>query len=189
MVPICYEHAAYASGLTLHQHRKYLEEFHRLKRGRAPRDVDELFDIRRTLTPALQELHERRKKHSTAIRLARFFSSIGRKFRHSTIVSMPASEAASAERINFEDPFTARPVDHGSSWSPPPTGANPKKLYRIGTSAMETDDPVRGDLDAWSESASPEIKTPSRFNPDPTDQLEKWSAEHFDPSQFDDEGE
>jgi hypothetical protein len=187
MVPICFEHAKYASGLTLYQHQKYLDEYHKQKRGREPRDIDELLEVQKTFAPELQKLHEERKLHSTATKLARFFSSLGRKFRHSKIITAPESAAGSAEMIDWENPFSAKPVASGSSWNATAHATNPKALIHVGSASLETDDPVERDL-AERRDAAPSEPPPSTTKYDLGEDWDAWARE-FDPGQFSEEGE
>lgn len=173
-VPICYEHAKYASGLTLFQHEQYLKDFHEKTKGRAPRDIDDLLEVQRTFAPRHLAVHEERQKQGTAKILARFFSNIGKKFRFSTIVNAPESAAASAERIDFENPFNAKPVDHGSSWNAEQQETNPQALYRVGTTALEPQDPVAADVEEWRATKPLPGEGPSRRNDDRADEMDDW---------------
>ncbi|MDE4593058.1 hypothetical protein [Sinorhizobium meliloti] len=120
--------AKYADGLRLFVHRKIIEHHNKVFK-RKPITIESLEVARRTLPEELSKLLDKKKLQRTAQELAKFQSQVTRKLKRSAIVNVVASEAASADHIDFAAPFAPTPARSKSS-SNPGRGRNgtPKSL-------------------------------------------------------------
>ncbi|MGG7518780.1 hypothetical protein ACQ3G6_12920 [Allorhizobium undicola] len=85
-VPVVDAEADYATGLKLYVH-KAVVKYMRAQAKEADRDL-QLLEAKEELQASLVELHDRRRKHKTASRLAQFYAGNVRKFERSRRVSM-----------------------------------------------------------------------------------------------------
>ena len=85
-VPVIDAEADYATGLKLYVH-KAVVKYKREQAKEAERDL-QLLEAKEELQASLAELHDRRRKHKTATKLAQFYASNVRKFERSRRVSM-----------------------------------------------------------------------------------------------------
>jgi putative transposase len=102
-VEACSADYSYANGLRLFQHTaiiKYWRETHG-----EPENAAELQKAMDDYQLKLVEFHQRRRKHGTALKLARFLSQQGRKVARSRIVEAVTSAHASTGRMNVAEPF------------------------------------------------------------------------------------
>ncbi|WP_105432314.1 hypothetical protein [Neorhizobium sp. T6_25] len=85
-VPVCDADASYAVGLKLHVHRA-IAKYKREQDKKADRDIS-LQEARAEMEASLVELHARRRKHGTAMKLARWYEGNVKKEERSRIVEM-----------------------------------------------------------------------------------------------------
>ncbi|WP_296434623.1 MULTISPECIES: hypothetical protein [unclassified Rhizobium] len=85
-VPVVDAEADYATGLKLYVH-KAVVKYMRAQAKEADRDL-QLLEAKEELQASLVELHERRRKHKTATKLAQFYARNVNKFERSRRVSM-----------------------------------------------------------------------------------------------------
>lgn len=85
-VPVCDADAGYAVGLKLHVHRA-IAKYKREQDKNADRDIS-LQEARAEMEASLVELHARRRKHGTAMKLARWYEGNVQKEERSRIVEM-----------------------------------------------------------------------------------------------------
>jgi putative transposase len=108
-VEACSADYSYANGLRLFQHRgiiKYWREEHG-----EPENAAELQNAMDDYQLKLVEFHQRRKKHGTALKVAKFVSQQGRKVARSRIVEAVTSANASSERLNVAEPLAPSPME------------------------------------------------------------------------------
>lgn len=89
-VPIATSMASYAKGLKLYQHRKVVEHNREMKR-RAD-DAEALMTSMRELENQLLDVHKKRQKQGTAMKLARFISGQRQRIKRSEIVQLETPE-------------------------------------------------------------------------------------------------
>jgi putative transposase len=97
-VPVCDADASYAVGLKLHVHRA-IAKYKRDQDRKADREIT-LQDARAEMEASLVELHARRKKHGTAMKLARWYEGNVKKEERSRIVEMGRVEYSTG-RMNL----------------------------------------------------------------------------------------
>ncbi|MFD1745783.1 hypothetical protein ACFSE1_09950 [Rhizobium helianthi] len=85
-VPVCDADAGYAVGMKLHVHRA-IAKYKRQQEKDADREIT-LQEARAEMEASLVELHARRKKHGTAMKLARWYEGNVQKEERSRIVDM-----------------------------------------------------------------------------------------------------
>ena len=85
-VPVCDAEAGHVKGMKLHVHRAIVD-YKRAQAKKANRDIS-LQEAREEMEASLVELHARRKKHRTALLLARWFDGNVRKEERSRIIDM-----------------------------------------------------------------------------------------------------
>jgi len=105
-VPIMDIEKRYANGLSLYQHKKIVE--YHLKESSAAPGVSELTEARRKLELVLAEMHAKRRKHNTAMKLARFVAGQAAKIRGSEVVEL-APNAAVNTHIDYGQPEVQTP--------------------------------------------------------------------------------
>ncbi|MFS8147637.1 Mu transposase C-terminal domain-containing protein [Rhizobium sp. BR 249] len=111
-VPIIDIEKRYATGLTLFQHTKIVA-YHNEEIGKIGK-VEDLVQARAALEVKLNEAHQRRKRHDTARKLARFLSRADQKMRRSEVVELAADQGA-ADYIDYTNPVAAEPLEKKSS--------------------------------------------------------------------------
>jgi putative transposase len=82
--------ASYAKGLKLYQHRKVVEHNREMKRKAD--SADALMTSMRELENQLLDVHKKRQKHGTAMKLARFISGQRQRIKRSEIVQLDTPE-------------------------------------------------------------------------------------------------
>ncbi|MCS4089646.1 hypothetical protein [Rhizobium sp. BK176] len=105
-VPIMSVARKYTDGLTLYQHRKIVE-FHK-ERSKKPPTLEELIEAKGDLERSLAAIHAKRKKHGTAIKLARFLSGQATKIRNSEIIELTANPEVTGH-LDYADPVRQTP--------------------------------------------------------------------------------
>lgn len=85
-VPVCDADAGYAVGMKLHVHRAIVK--HKRQQEKAADREITLQEARAEMEASLVELHARRKKHGTAMKLARWYEGNVQKEERSRIVEM-----------------------------------------------------------------------------------------------------
>ncbi|MES0022401.1 MULTISPECIES: hypothetical protein [unclassified Mesorhizobium] len=108
-VPACSADYSYANGLRLFQHRalvKYWNENH----GQ-PANAAELEKAKDEYQLGLVKIHQRRRKHGTGFKLARFMSQQARKVARSRLVEAVTSPNASSERLDVANPLSPAPAE------------------------------------------------------------------------------
>jgi len=105
-VPIMDLEKSYANGLSLYQHKKIVE--HHLKETSSAPGVSELTEARRKLELMLGEMHAKRRKHNTAMKLARFVAGQAVKIRGSEVVEL-APNAEANTHIDYGRPEVQSP--------------------------------------------------------------------------------
>ncbi len=103
-VPISSAMASYASGLKLYQHRKIVE-YNNDKR-RSSENAADLLKSMNELENELAAIHTARKKHGTAIKLARFISGQRHRIQRTRAVDVATSGMG---RIDYATPNEAVP--------------------------------------------------------------------------------
>lgn len=89
-VPIATSMASYAKGLKLYQHRKVVEHNREMKRKAD--SAEALMTSMRELEHQLLDIHKKRQKHGTAMKLARFISGQRQRIKRSEIVHLETPE-------------------------------------------------------------------------------------------------
>jgi len=89
-VPIATSMASYAKGLKLYQHRKVVEHNREMKRKAD--SAEALMTSMRELENQLLDVHKKRQKHGTAMKLARFISGQRQRIKRSEIVQLDTPE-------------------------------------------------------------------------------------------------
>lgn len=105
-VPVMSIARSYTAGLTLYQHRKIVE-FHK-ERSKKPPTLQELIEAKGDLERSLAAIHAKRKKHGTAIKLARFLSGQAAKIRNSEIIELSANPEVTGH-LDYADPVRQTP--------------------------------------------------------------------------------
>jgi putative transposase len=99
-VPILSAMASYAKGLKLYQHRKIVEQNRMMKRN--CEDAQALMTSMNELENQLVEIHNKRSKHGTAARLARFISGQRQRIQRTRAVEVATSGVG---RMDYAAPY------------------------------------------------------------------------------------
>ena len=149
-VPVSGADEAYAKGMTLFRHRA-IQKLYREKLKDETASSTNLLVLRETVTDEIRALNARREKMMVRHSFQRFFGALKRKFSRSRIVDVVHSEAASSERIRYDEPFEPAevrrsPVDpeRGGASTPPIIYAVPDGAADDGFSAPQATDPISG---------------------------------------------
>jgi putative transposase len=107
-VPACSADYSYANGLRLFQHRKIVEYWN-TTHDREPESGEELLQCMEAYESALAEFHRDRRKHGTALKLARFFSKQAKRLQRGRVIeAVPV--APGSGRMDLRNPDGEAPM-------------------------------------------------------------------------------
>ena len=107
-VPACGADYRYANGLRLFQHRKVLEYWNKTHK-REPESGAELLLVMEDYGAALADFHRQRRRHGTALKLAKFFSKQKKRLQRGRIVEAAPVEPGSG-RMDIRNPQRPAPM-------------------------------------------------------------------------------
>jgi putative transposase len=170
-VPVCEGDRKYATGLRLFQHQEVVKHHRRVTK----REIIDTLCLQKALDDhmhLLDEMHEKRASQKTAERLAAFHSEMGKKRRLSKVIEVPYSATASADFIDYDEPYAPEPVAsaslHVAPTDPPGT---PREVYRPdANNNLVKSDPLEGKVPSSKRKAAP--KPVEAVEPQEVDDIE-----------------
>ncbi len=150
-VPVSGAYAEYARGLTLSQHRMIVKHYR--EKSTEAANATRLMKAKAELTQTLVDVHNRRKKHGTATKLARFLAKQSARIEFSRPVILAEEEQGA--RLNLAHP---KKVERKQPRSPLARARMPAPK-----TPKETDD---FDLDTNDRLIFDQHETPSLSSPD-----------------------
>ncbi len=148
-VPIATSMASYAKGLKLYQHRKIVEHNREMKRKAD--SAEALMTSMRELENQLVDVHTKRQKHGTAMKLARFISGQRQRIKRSEIVQLENPETPHLDYSNLTpDVFQPLAEKAPSEIMMEPASADPEEHTPSDNKPDEADiDAIRSRNDEW----------------------------------------
>ncbi|MBY3029456.1 transposase family protein [Rhizobium leguminosarum] len=140
--------AAYATGMSLVRH-KAIQALHRERLKADAKSATSLLALRDSMTDEIRELNARREKMRVKYSFERFFAALKRKFSRSRIVDAVRSEAASSERIRYDQPFEPAPANRSRIDAESRRGSSPDDIFRLEVPADDGLDAVSVAIDPF----------------------------------------
>ncbi|MEP3301853.1 MAG: hypothetical protein ABJO05_07785, partial [Roseibium sp.] len=140
-VPISPAYASYATGLKAYQHKR-IQEHHRTRTKEAA-NAPALMTAKAELMKQIVDIHKKRQKHGTALKLARFMTKQAKRIEHSRPVVV--EDGVITQRLNLASPRQAPQLEPRSpmakSRMPAPRTPEIEDIDEDGVFLDETADP------------------------------------------------